>query len=378
VCAGFVAGILAASVFGTSPGEAAAQRAVPLLPPPVATVARQTLTDEVRVPCEPGSASVPVGLPRLAAGQPAVVTRIGVKPGAAVQTGDLLAVVSGVPLIAVVTPLPFYRDLGPGDAGPDVEALERALVHVHRLKAADASFDSGTAAALDAVYKQAGLASSDQTGRLRLNSSVSVGAAATVEQVAAGVGQILPPGSVLMTLATAGRTLRCPVPLGVPVSVGQTLELHPGDGGRVRSLVVRSLGEPDRTSSRRPMVLAPAETGAAVTELPVRGDVVLPATAGGGPVLAVPVGALWTSPDGQFSLRRVQGPDDDVQILPVTVGRVAGGYAEVSGTGLAEGLIVQLHLPDRGVTTLPSGAPPSGAPRSDPLPSGALRSTQAS
>ncbi|NUR57207.1 MAG: Tat pathway signal protein, partial [Catenulispora sp.] len=58
-----------------------------------------------------------------------------------------------------------------------------------------------------------------------------------------------------------------------------------------------------------------------------------------GPVLAVPVAAVFTSADGQAKVR-VLRPDGSADPVPVTLGLAASGYVEVklgAGATLAEG-----------------------------------------
>jgi hypothetical protein len=345
LCFGCLLGVAGATVVTRSPREAAVGRQPPTLPYPAAKVLRQVLADAIRVPCDPVSAQVQVPAPKLASGRPAVVTALGATPGRVVQTGDLLAVVSGVPVVAIVTSVPFYRDLGPGDRGPDVLALERSLVAAGKLRVADESFGGDTAAALDAIHRAGGSATQGLGGRLWLNSTVSVPRGMAVAQVMVGVGQVLDPKTPLMVLAGAGNALSCRTPAEATMSVGQTLTVEGNGDGGPRDAVVRSVGEPDQGTSQREVVLEPADAGEPVSG----GSAVIPITVTASPVLTVPVAALWTSADGHFSVRRLRGDGTgDGDVVAVQVGQVAGGHAEVSGAGLAEGQTVALHVPDQG------------------------------
>lgn len=354
LCVGCLLGVVGATFVTRSPQEAAASRQAPALAYPVAKVRRQVLADVIRVRCDPTSTQVQVAAPRLAPGRPAVVTTVGATRGRAVKTGDLLTVVSGVPVVAVVTSVPFYRDLGPGDRGPDVLALERSLVAAGRLRAANESFGRDTAAALAVLHRAGGSATRGLGGRLRLNSTVSVPGEMTVAQVMVGVGQVVDPKAPLMVLAGAGNALSCRMPAQVGLSVGQTLAVEGNDGGRPREVVVRSVGEPDQDTSQGEAVLAPSDAGEPVAG----GSVVIPITVTPSPVLTVPMAALWTSADGKFSVRRLRGDGTgDGDAVGVQVGHVAGGHVEVSGAGLAEGQTVALHVPDRGSLPDPGSAP---------------------
>jgi hypothetical protein len=138
------------------------------------------------------------------------------------------------------------------------------------------------------------------------------------------------------------------------MSVGQKLTVEPKGDGRPREVVVRSVGEPDQGTSQRQAELTPSGTGE-----PVSGaDVVIPITVTTSPVLTVPMAALWTSADGQFSVRRLRGDGrGDGDVVAVQVGQVAGGHVEVSGPGLAEGQTVALHVPDSGSAPGPGSVP---------------------
>ncbi|PFG34650.1 peptidoglycan-binding domain-containing protein [Sanguibacter antarcticus] len=57
-----------------------------------------------------------------------VLTSVDVKPGDVVETGETVATVADVPLVAMVAAAPLHRDLAPGDAGPDVARLQEFLL----------------------------------------------------------------------------------------------------------------------------------------------------------------------------------------------------------------------------------------------------------
>jgi hypothetical protein len=63
-----------------------------------------------------------------------VVQAVGIREGAALASGDTVAVIDGVSRLAWATAQPFYRPLGIDDTGPDAAALnlllgERGLAH---------------------------------------------------------------------------------------------------------------------------------------------------------------------------------------------------------------------------------------------------------
>ena len=343
LCVGCAVGVGATSLFGTSPGDASATRKAPQLPVPTTRLVKQVLKDEVRAPCTPLAQTTRVMPPPLPAGTPRVVTAIGVKVGERVRTGDLLAIVSGVPTFAFVTRIPFYRDLSVGDRGPDVAALERALVVAGKLGAADSAFDGRTAAALNAIYGGARMQTQGLAGHLRLASSRSVPEQSEVSEIDAAVGQVVASGSPLMILTGATSTISCQVPQAVTVSAGQRLSL--GDS----TAVVRSVGEPDRTTGERAVVVAlPKNAGVAT-------DLAIPLNVTETPVLTAPAGGIWVGAGGAFEVRKVVG--GQVEAVRVHVGATAGGYVEISGSGLAAGDEVQLHVASDRLIAPAGGAP---------------------
>jgi multidrug efflux pump subunit AcrA (membrane-fusion protein) len=337
---GCALGVGAASLFGTSPGDASAKRKAPDLPVPTARLVKQVLKEELQVPCQPRSQTTRVLPPPLPPGRPRVVTAIGVRVGQPVKTGDLLAVVSGVPTFAFVTRIPFYRDLGLGDTGPDVAALERALVAVGKLGKADSVFDSRTAAALSGLYARAGASARGLGGRVRLASSTSVPAASEVTEIDAAVGQVVTRGTPLMVLAARTPTATCRVPGTAAVSVGERLSIG----------VVRSVAAPDPASGQRDVVVALARPSASAEP----GNLVLPLRVTKTAVLTVPAGGIWVGPAGSFVVRKVV--DGNVKSVRVRIGTTAGGYVEISGSGLAAGDEVELHVvTGRQIQTLSTG-----------------------
>jgi hypothetical protein len=342
---GCALGIGAASLFGTSPGDASAKRKAPDLPVPTTRLVKQVLREELRAPCQARSQATRVMPPPLAGGKPRVVTAIGVRVGQPVRTGDLLAVVSGVPTFAFVTRIPFYRDLGLGDTGPDVAALERALVAVGKLGTADSVFDSRTAAALSELYRRAGASARSLGGRVRLASSTSVPAGSEVAEIDAAVGEVVTRGTPLMVLTARTPTATCRVPGTAAISAGERLNIG----------VVRSVAPPDPASGQRDVVVALARPSASAEP----GDLVLPLRVTKTAVLTLPAGGIWVGAAGSFVVRKVV--DGNVQTARVHIGATAGGYVAISGRGLVAGDEVQLHVvSDRQVETL---SPGSGAAR---------------
>lgn len=88
-----------------------------------------------------------------------VVTRAPKGPGDSLTSGEIALEVSGRPLIALDLPFALYRDLHPGDTGPDVSALQTALagLGVYGGKV-DSIYGQQTAESVKRLYTQLGYA----------------------------------------------------------------------------------------------------------------------------------------------------------------------------------------------------------------------------
>lgn len=87
---------------------------------------------------------------------PSVVTANPASPGATIANGGVVLEVNGRPVFVLTGEFPFYRDLTIGDAGPDVEQLQRALVAAGYPMPIDGAFGYQTARGLSSLYTAAG------------------------------------------------------------------------------------------------------------------------------------------------------------------------------------------------------------------------------
>ncbi|NWL09978.1 hypothetical protein DM793_01490 [Paenarthrobacter nitroguajacolicus] len=76
--------------------------------------------------------------------------------GSVVVPGELLAAVSGRPLLVLPSGVPLYRDIELGDSGPDVAALHGALAGLGYAVSSTDTFETGTQRALIDWYTAAG------------------------------------------------------------------------------------------------------------------------------------------------------------------------------------------------------------------------------
>ncbi|MEV7662384.1 hypothetical protein [Paenarthrobacter sp. NPDC089316] len=153
-----IAGLAAAYWAGISAAEGAgAPRATQQTVPVSATVERRAVVQQVIL-----SGKVVAGaqsaIKATAAGGIArlVVTSTAMSPGDDLAPGQLVAVVSGRPLLVLPSAVPLYRDISAGQSGPDVKGLQEALTNLGFPAAGTGTFDAGTQLALSNWYKAAG------------------------------------------------------------------------------------------------------------------------------------------------------------------------------------------------------------------------------
>lgn len=60
-------------------------------------------------------------------GLPGIVTSTACAPGARLSSGSVIASLNGQPILGLHSAVPFYRDIGPGASGSDVDALRAQL-----------------------------------------------------------------------------------------------------------------------------------------------------------------------------------------------------------------------------------------------------------
>jgi hypothetical protein len=142
-----------------SPAQVAADTAAPKPSPITAPVVRRTLSTEVivRGTVRYGAPqAVVLGTSKIKQGGSDVVTRAPVRR-ARLAAGQLAMAVDGRPVFVLPGAIPMHRDLGPGDAGPDVLQLERALRGFgFSPGAVDGRYDSGTEGAVSSFYLRQG------------------------------------------------------------------------------------------------------------------------------------------------------------------------------------------------------------------------------
>lgn len=187
---GIVAGAAAAYYFLPAPGG-------DLAPDPVETTYPVTLVDFVDQRTLPLAPTFSEGL-ELRASASGVVTSSACVPGQVLASGKAAFSVDGAPVVALSADVPFYRDIGWGDAGPDVDSLRRSLAALGYSVAASGEFSRDASAALSAIHESEGSAFDD--GRFHLTDFLWVPTGApAVESCEAQIGQNYTPDAPFAT-----------------------------------------------------------------------------------------------------------------------------------------------------------------------------------
>lgn len=163
-------GWVLASAFQSS-AQQEANATAPVAAPVFSPVSEGTLARQVSFTGTVGpSAQVSVTLPAVAGAAVSVVTGHPVAAGATVISGSVLTEINGGPVFAAKSPFAFYRDMGYGDLGPDITALQGVLVSKGYLGTADGKFGAGTVRAVRNWYRANGY---DAPTRVRPNSDAT-------------------------------------------------------------------------------------------------------------------------------------------------------------------------------------------------------------
>jgi hypothetical protein len=400
-------GGLIGSSFVKSPQQIAADTAAP---PPTATTAKvvsQVLTSSVQMrgvvypgtqydvyPSAPESDTAAGGTGSSAGGSAAgggspgavYISRLEVAAGRTVSNGEKLAEIDGEPLFALAGPVPAWRDITPGESGPDVAELQKALAALGYYTGSDTPgfFGTATQGAVSLYYEHLGYtppasggvpltdviflrslpakviavngAKGQQPGQPFLELAARGSLALTGELPPAYAGQVKPGLRVKIfdevtgihatgTVAETG-TATTIAPIGAIVDVGGGASSAAASGGSTGS---GSAGSGSTGSSGSTGAGGSSNSGGAsppggtpFIPLTVTPSKPLPAALNGenvlvtvetgrteGPVLTVPVAAIVTTASGT-SYVTVASTDGKKAQVPVTPGISENGYVQVT------------------------------------------------
>jgi Putative peptidoglycan binding domain len=266
------------------------------------------------------------------------------RAGSIVHRGGVLYRLDGDPIVLMYGSTPAYRALKEGVAdGADVRELEQNLAALgFDPGAVDETFTSTTAAAVSDWQDSVGL---DQTGTVELGRVVFIPGARRIGEHKASVGTVLGSGAEVLDTSSTKRVVSVPLDATkqslAHEDAGVTVTLP--DGGIVRGRIssIGRVAREDTSDSSDPTAQKQLVIDVTVELRSKRGIGRLDeAPVGVGlaeqsrrHVLSVPVNALLARRGGGYGVELADGH----RIVAVEAGLFAGGYVEVSGSGIREG-----------------------------------------
>jgi peptidoglycan hydrolase-like protein with peptidoglycan-binding domain len=387
-----IGGLIGAS-FVKSPQQLAADTAAPPSTVTTATVVSQILTSSVQMrgvvypstqydvyASAPSSSSSAAGGSAAGGSSSATgssaagavyISKLKVAAGDRITNGEQLAELDGEPLFALTGTVPAWRDLTPGESGPDVTELQKALASLGYYDDGDTPgyFGSATEYAVYLYYQHlgytapssGGVPAADVVFLPSLPATVVVVNGTTGEQPGQPFLELAPRGSLALTgelpAAYAGQvkpglkvtiydevtgihatgtvtglgTATTTVPTGTVVDIGSSS----GSASSSSSSSSSSTGSSSSSSSGSsggtpfiPLTVAPSHPLASA----LNGENVLVTVETGqteGPVLTVPVAAIVSTASGT-SYVTVAGAHGKQTNVPVTPGISENGYVQVT------------------------------------------------
>lgn len=368
-----------------SPEQAAADAAPPSASLVSVPAERRVLAESLvaRGQVMPGASEKllpPIG----ANGPDAVVTQVSVRTGARLREGEVIAAQAGQPLFTLVLPFPLYRDLTGGLTGPDVTAVQKSLRRLgysvpssgrfdgatqsglrkfftargyqvptgdaEALRAAEAALAEAQAAYDEAVRQATGVEAAKKrlqeakaaAATTRLSSGPVLRRSAvvrfsksgsTVTAVKVKVGMVLAADTVLVELDGGAPTVAISVQQDEHglLRSGQRATVYDEVSGTKATAEIESIATTARTDPATgsvgfSVVLKFVDPPLDAPDRTVR--VEIPSSTTDGPVLAVPVSAVYSRPDGSTFVT----VDHDGTPVDVTVvaGPVAGGWVQIT------------------------------------------------
>ncbi|GAB2829841.1 hypothetical protein GCM10027176_37790 [Actinoallomurus bryophytorum] len=264
--------------------------------------------------------------------------------GTRIDCGETLYRVGEKPVILICGSTPAYRDLGEGDGGKDVRALNKTLVSEgyadkSELDPGSGHFGWGTA---DALEKLQGERGADVTGRLDLGQAVFLPGPLRISKVMVKNGTSAGTGRPIMEASSDRREVT------VKLDASQQSEVKKGDraqitlpDNRITSGVVSRIGKVVTSSGKNDSGSASATLPVSITlehpkdagtleQAPVQVQIT---TGGVDHALIVPVTALIGQAGGGYAVEAAAADGGRTRIVPVTLGLFddANGRVQVSG-----------------------------------------------
>jgi Putative peptidoglycan binding domain len=272
-------------------------------------------------------------------------------PGSVVRRGGVLYRLDGEPVVLMYGPAPAYRDLevSVGD-GRDVRQLERNLAALgFDPGTVDTTYTTTTAAAVNDWQESAGL---PETGTVELGRVVFLPGARRIGEHKTEVGSVVAAGAEVLDTSSTRRVVTIELDaalqsiaregdgVGVTLPDQSTVRGRITDVGRVAREKEDSGGDAGTDPAAEPELvidvtvrLRSARGLGRLDEAPVSVGLAQESRRN---VLAVPVNALVARRGGGYGVELAAGR----RIVPVRTGLFAGGYVEVAGSGIREGMRV--------------------------------------
>lgn len=372
-----------------SPAQAVADAAPPPAAPVTVAVESRVLAEELilrgRVERRPG-VGVFAPIPTSAA---PVITAVPKSDGDRLLEGDVLVEVAGRPVMVLEGEFPAYRDLTGGLEGPDVVALQEALIRLGYEIEVDGVFGRLTQSALSTLYadrgyepipglpdaakqiesarqqvedakaeakaapgadptqaRAASLAverAEDDLGELLLSGGPSLPATEviyidelprTISSVLVEVGDAIAPEEPAFELDAAAWLVTATVPPGrlELVAVGDAAMAIDELSGTEYPLKISRIGGTSESEDEESGIPIEFESQESLPDAEGRTlRLIIEGRSTGDPVLAVPISAVFSRPDGSRYVT-VMTVNDNPHDVDVNTGLVVGGWVEIVST----------------------------------------------
>jgi uncharacterized protein YwbE len=232
-------GGLIGATFVKSPAQLAADTAPPAPTVTTAKVTSQDLTSSVAM----RGVVYPSTQYDVSASGPAAqlyISKLDVKAGDTVRNGELIAEIDGAPMFVLSGSVPAWRDLAPGETGPDVAELQKALAALGYSDEGDTSgyYGAGTEDAVSAFYQHLGYTVPTASTASGTGTGAGAGAGVTGPQVPQGDVLFLPslPATVIAVNGAVGQQAGSPfLELAASGALTLTGELPPSYASQIKT-----------------------------------------------------------------------------------------------------------------------------------------------
>jgi hypothetical protein len=309
------------------------------LPAKTSTVTRQTLADTQNEAGQLGYGTDVTVPARLSGTLTAIPSG-----GAVVKRGEALYRVDNTPVVLLYGGLPAYRTLASGVEGPDVKQFEENLAALgYTGFTVDEKYTSGTANAVKEWQEDLGLAESGTVDQGRI---VYAGGEVRIDATSVQVGGALQPGSTVLTYTGQARAVTVDLDVSEQrmAKIGNAVTVKLPDGKTVKGKIATAESvivpaenpQDDDTTKMRVGITVDDES--AVVGLDQAAVTVTFVASQREKVLTVPVAALLALAEGGYGVQVIENGAS--RVLAVETGMFASGRVEISGDGLAEGMVV--------------------------------------